>query len=268
MYPYISLLRINVCLLSVLALLISSILAHAFVFELFYAFVAVFLICGAGNVINDYFDIYIDKINKPHRPIASGNVSKKNALNYFIFLCISGLIFAYLVSPDLFILALINVIILFFYSWKFKSIALLGNIIVSYLASSSFLAGGLILGTFYSINHIILILFTVSFFGTLSREVLKDIEDEKGDKKLKLKTLPILIGSKKSKLFAYTILLFACILLLLPVFVLSILYLIGMLPGIGICLYAIYSHKNVTKSQKLIKLAMFIIILGFLLGTI
>ncbi len=267
MNPYIKLLRPNVCLLAVFALIVGSVVAHALVFNLLYAIIAVFLISGAGNVINDYFDVETDKINKPHRPIASGEISRRNALLYFFILCIFGLIFASLVSFDFFILALINEAVLFLYSWKLKPVALLGNLAVAYLASSSFLAGGLILGSFSELlGSAVLVLFLVSFLGTTSREILKDIEDVEGDKKLGMKTLPILMGEKKSKIVAYAILLLACVSLILPISLLNIFYIPLAIIGVIICLYAIASHNNITRAQKLVKIAMFVIMFGFLVG--
>jgi geranylgeranylglycerol-phosphate geranylgeranyltransferase len=264
MNPHIELIRPNVCLLSVLGLIVGAIVAGALVTELVYALIAVFLICGAGNVINDVFDVEIDKINKPNRPIPSGRIDRGQAKVFFGLLVVIGAVLAYLVSVLFLLIALINIVVLYVYSWKLKPVAFVGNVAVAYLGASSFLAAGLILGDF-SISTAVFALAVVSFLGTLSREILKDMEDAYGDFKEGARTLPIRIGMRWSKLVAYIILTGACLSLILPLEVLSVYYLIGAVPGVIICAASLMYTP--AKAQKLIKIAMYLVMAGFLLGS-
>ncbi|MBI5347027.1 MAG: geranylgeranylglycerol-phosphate geranylgeranyltransferase [Candidatus Aenigmarchaeota archaeon] len=269
MNPYCKLLRPTVCLLSAFGLLVGAIVAQALVPVLALGLIAAFIICGAGNAINDYFDYEIDKINQPKRPIPSGRVSRKAALIYFAVLSIAGAALAFFVSLPFFVIAVFNIFVLFIYSWKLKPVALIGNAAVAYLAASSFLAAGLIISNFNSLwGSAIFMLAVVSFLGTIAREIIKDVEDIKGDEKLGMRTLPIVVGEKIAKAVAYAILVIACASLIWPYQMLSTYYLIGAIPGILACLYAIAKHKNPRKSQKMVKVAMYFVMLGFLLGSL
>ena len=79
--------RLNNVIISFLTIIVAAELAGGldpFSNVLLAAFAAAFITIGA-NVINDYFDIDIDRINKPDRPLAAGEISRKLALNYFVF---------------------------------------------------------------------------------------------------------------------------------------------------------------------------------------
>ena len=97
---YLKLLRPNVCVMAVLGLVIGCVVGcvDADIMSFSCAVVATFLICGSGNVINDYFDYEIDKVNKPYRVLASNKVSRKSAFLFFLVLGFFGLLLAYFVS--------------------------------------------------------------------------------------------------------------------------------------------------------------------------
>ena len=274
MNSYVELLRPNNGILAVLGMVIGAIVGTSFVasksVEIILAIIVAFFINGAGNVINDYFDHNIDKINRPDRPIPSGRVKRKNVATYFFALIAVSLLLSWFVSADFFIIALVNSIVSFVYSWKLKGTPLLGNLSVSWLAASTFIAGALIVHTFAALPTAVLIFGAIGFLGTLSREIFKDVEDVKGDKENGAKTLPIVIGEKSAELFASFVLLVGIFSLLIPVYnhMFSIFYYIGAVPAIFICLAAIAKMKNPHKSQKLIKIAMYFIFLGFILGTV
>ncbi len=267
---YFSILRPSVCFLSAFAILVGSIVAGTTGFPLLvlYAIIASFLITGAGNVVNDIFDVEIDKINAPHRPLPAGKISKNTAWLYFAILEIIGLAFAIMINANFLALAIVNSILLFVYSWKLKPVALVGNLIVSFLAASNFIAAGLILFSYSAIPYAILIISAISFFGTLSRELIKDTADVKGDKEKGAKTLPIMIGEKKTLGLAYIVLILTIISLALPVYLslFTYVYLVGAVPAILLSLYAM--KKKPEKSHKYIKLAMYFVILGFVLGAV
>ncbi len=276
---YFSILRPSVCFLSAFAIFVGAIVAGSGLLDAFgvissfplfviYAIIASFLITGAGNVVNDIFDVEIDKINAPHRPIPAGKISRNRAWIYFIILEIIGLVFSYLINVNFLTIAIVNSFLLFVYSWKLKPVALIGNIIVSFLAASNFIAAGLIIFSFSSLPYTILIISAISFFGTLSRELIKDTADVKGDRAKNAKTLPILIGEKKTLVLAYIILILTIISLALPVYLnlFTYVYLVGAVPAVLLSIYAM--TKKPQKSHKYIKMAMYFVILGFVLGAV
>jgi geranylgeranylglycerol-phosphate geranylgeranyltransferase len=270
MNPYLDIIRPNVCILSILGIIVGSIVTGAIYSPLVIpAVIAAFLITAAGNVINDYFDHKTDSLNAPGRPIPSGKLSRQRALYYAIILNLVGLIFSAFITTDFLILAVINTAVLFVYAWRLKKLPLVGNISVSYLSASTFLASGLIIGNFSGLwGSAIFILALISLTGTLSREIFKDIEDIEGDKAIKARTLPIILGEKPSAGLAYIILYYTCAMLILPValVILSLYYLIGAVPAILVCIYAYRSGPE--KAQKMIKIAMYLVFLGFILGSV
>ena len=140
---------------------------------------------------------------------------------------------------------------------------------MSWLAGSTFIGGAVILHTFSSLPVAALLLASIAFLGTLSREIFKDIEDVKGDKEGGAKTLPIATGEKAARIAASVVLVVGILSLLAPLYIslFSVFYYIGVVPAILICLLAI-AKKNAHKSQKFIKIAMYFIFLGFILGTV
>jgi geranylgeranylglycerol-phosphate geranylgeranyltransferase len=267
---YIEMMRPYNGVLAILGIIIGALVAHVYSIYVIPAVIVAFLLNGAGNVINDYFDYKIDKINRPKRPIPSGRVTRKNVLNYFLLLTAIGLIISCFISPYFLGIAIINTIVAFAYSWKLKGTALIGNIAVSWLAASTFLAGALISYAFHSIPPGVVILSSIAFLGSLSREIVKDVEDVRGDKTARIRTLPIVAGERAAKILAAIILIAAILSLLLPAYLslFSVFYYIGMIPAVLICLAAMAYMKNTHRSQKLIKTAMYFVFLGFLLGAL
>ncbi|MEE9323755.1 MAG: UbiA family prenyltransferase [Candidatus Aenigmarchaeota archaeon] len=152
---------------------------------------AVFLITGAGNVFNDYVDVEADRVNRPGRPIPSGRVSRNSALIFSVMLFILGNFCALLINGLCFTITMINSFLLIMYSVSFQHKIFLGNITIGYLVGSVFLFGGAV---FLEIR-LVMILTVLAMLTTISREIVKDMEDFKGDRKSFLKK----IASKISK---------------------------------------------------------------------
>jgi len=154
--------------------------------------VIVALITAAGNVINDYFDADIDLINRPERPIPSGTVALRAARSFAVTLFLAGILIA-LFTPVLCLsIAVINSLILVLYAAKLKSMPVVGNAAVAYLAASIFLFGGAFAGWDGLVRMIPLA--AITFLATMVREILKDAEDVEGDAAGGADTLPIRIG--------------------------------------------------------------------------
>ncbi|MBP2172352.1 UbiA family prenyltransferase [Methanococcus voltae] len=274
---YFELLRTKNCISASVGALISALIASNFQFtystELIIIFLVVFLICGYGNAINDIYDLEIDKINKPERPIPSGRVSLKSAKIFSMSIVILGLILSFF-NIYCTILAIFNAFILYMYAKKYKKNKIIGNILVGYLTGSVFLFGGIAVNNIYDI----IILFVSAMLAIWSREIIKDYEDIKGDELEGVMSLPIKNKSLSLKL--------ATLLLILAILVSPIPYLIGIfgiyyLIGILVCdllflaaIYPIIKSKfgkkdvNAKKISKNIKLTMNLVLLSYIIGSI
>ena len=163
------------------------------------------LITAAGYIINDYFDIHIDEINKPGKNLVGKSISKRFAKNIFYSMSALGIISGFYVAiqiskPAMGLLPLFSTVSLWMYSSFYKRRLFSGNIIVSILCALSILIVGLYEPEFYK-NFIYLIWFAVpAFILTFIRELIKDMEDIDGDELSQCKTAPIVLGIKKTKI--------------------------------------------------------------------
>lgn len=161
------------------------------------AFLAAMFVAAGGNAINDYFDRKIDKVNRPQRPIPSGRIRERDALVAAQILFILGILLAVRINPYCVLLAALNSLVLAFYAWGIKRRGLAGNIAIGYLVGSTFLFGGLAIGdlSLYKLE-IIGTLAAMAALSTVGRELIKDIEDMRGDRKPGFKTFPLCHGSR------------------------------------------------------------------------
>jgi geranylgeranylglycerol-phosphate geranylgeranyltransferase len=221
---FLDLIRFRNCGMTFIAVLLGASFidfGQVFTIKVLMAGLAAFLITGAGNIINDYFDFEIDRINRPHRALPSNKISKSDAMMLSLALFAIGLGMSKYVNIYCFLIALSNVIVLLAYGKYSKKMYLGSNLIVSYLVASIFVYGAfanqtgtdfLEMGKF----QMVALLSTCAFFATLSREVMKDIEDIEGDRKKYSITLPIRLGVEKALEISKSFLFVAMILSLAP----------------------------------------------------
>ena len=234
-----------------------------------FTFAAVALLCAAGNIINDYFDLESDIINKPKRPIPSGRIQKNTAIALGILLAAVGISAAYSLNISAFVLAIINLTVLYTYS-RIKQVTPFGNAIVAYLAASVFLFGGLAAGSIQKVRMLALL----SGLATLAREITKDIEDVKGDKFRKT-TLATYYGDKVAGIIAGVTLILAIFLSILPLqmhlFGENYLYVIFVADCIfAYCAYRLVADptKYAADNARLEKIGMWVALVAFIAGTI
>ncbi len=233
-------------------------------------FFTVFVVTGAGNAINDYFDADIDAINRPDRPIPSGRLKKELAFKVSIILFALGCIIAYFTGSIPFFIAAFNSLLLFSYAFSLKRKVFVGNICVSYLSGSTFLFGGSAYGE--KGIEATFVLFFLSMLATLSREIVKAIEDIEGDRKDGASTLPILIGERPSAYIASITGITAVGLSPLP-YIMNIFneyYLFFVSAADIVFLYAVVLilTKRPSASSKYFKVAMFLALIAFIAGGI
>jgi geranylgeranylglycerol-phosphate geranylgeranyltransferase len=238
-------------------------------------FLTYFFIAGSGMVINDIYDIEIDKINRPERPIPSGRITLKQAKVLFIVCLVIGLTFA-IYHSFLFNLGILNIFIVAFFGfigWLYakwgKKSGFIGNIIVSISFSIGLIYGAIL--NSLNIPAYIYFFFLTSFFLLLSREIIKGCEDIEGDKIEGVKTLAIKIGIKKSIKISMIFSILAIIFFILPNFtniINPLLFLISMVFGlIDVTYVVIIMLKKELSKQDLKKISLLLKI-GALLGLI
>ena len=110
--------------------------------SLLLAAVSASFIAAAGYIINDYYDVKIDKINRPDRPLVSGSLSGRAAIIFYFIFSLTGLSLAAIINYIALIITFLTVILLYIYSYKIKSITLLGNLSIAFLTGLTFIYGG------------------------------------------------------------------------------------------------------------------------------
>lgn len=202
-------------------------------FDFFLLVFSTVLIAAAGNIINDYFDVKADKINKPQKVIIGKFIKPRWAIvlhwmmNFVAFAIACYLSWRYETFWYVFI-HLLSINVLWFYSMYFKRRFLIGNLMIAGLTALVPILCGIHFLEFIQSQHIDLhnswtietplhtgwafgsyfntfvVLVFAFYAGTLNliREIIKDIEDVQGDLILRAKTLPIVLGKRKTKVIA------------------------------------------------------------------
>jgi 4-hydroxybenzoate polyprenyltransferase len=160
------------------------------------------MVAAAGYIINDYMDVKLDLINKPNQVIVGKSISRRWAM-FLHFLLSAGAFFIGLsISKKIGFAVLCCSFLLWIYSQFLKKTYLTGNILVSLLSASS-----LLILFLFKTNELqsygIYSYAGFAFIITLIREIIKDMEDMKGDHAYQSKTLPIVSGIRKTKTILY-----------------------------------------------------------------
>lgn len=187
--------------------------------DFFLLLIASVLIAAAGYIINDYFDIQIDNVNKPERLILGKLIKRRWAMLLHLVLSLAGLFLTAIVAmhlDNLLLLGLnfLSILMLLLYSSTFKKKLLIGNIIISVL--TAWVVGVLFIteirlnDTVYmqlnqaalgSLYKVTLFYAGFAFIVSLIREVVKDMEDMEGDRRFGCETMPIKWGIPSTKVF-------------------------------------------------------------------
>jgi len=215
--------RVRNCAMTFFAVLLGASFINfntMFGYKVLLAGSAAFIVTGAGNIINDYFDYEIDRINRPKRPLPSGKIKRGDAMMLSLVLFMLGLGISKYVNDFCLGIAIMNSIVLLLYGKYSKKMYIVSNLTVAYLVASVFVYGALANLEAEGFDlvkfNLLAIVSLCAFFATLAREVMKDIEDIHGDIKKYAVTLPIRLGVKKARKIASSFIYIAIFLSAVP----------------------------------------------------
>ncbi|MFX0102436.1 MAG: geranylgeranylglycerol-phosphate geranylgeranyltransferase [Candidatus Hodarchaeota archaeon] len=244
--------------------------------------VVYFFTAGASNLINDYFDLEIDKINRPERALPRGAISKEDAMKYFFLLCAISIglsIVVGLFTPNPILIPVSNSFFLFvgyFYAWKGKKSGFPGNLIVGLSFPFGIPFGAMYIASIVNIAPKVWFFYATSAFGLISRELVKGMEDIEGDKKFNIKTIANTKGFKTAMVMSLVFSSCAILVFTLPAFLydLGLPFIIFMMLGnaavVG-SMVLILKDRESKKNQKyaslLLKVGGFIGLVGYVFAS-
>lgn len=255
--------------------------------ELIWLIIASVFIAGAGYIINDYFDLNIDQINKPKKNVFVRSINRRWAIICHFLLSAAGIVATALaVGLGKWYLILANIlciILLWFYSTSFKRQLLIGNIVIALLTAWTVLIlffafteprEAVVGGTPATVKffRITFLYAGFAFIVSMIREAIKDMEDMEGDARYGCKTLPIIAGIRTTKIYvAVWSVVFLAALIILQLYIMQFQWWYDMAYGLVfiiaplICLIIQLSKANKSSDfTKLSNLSKFIMFTGIL----
>tara|TARA_R110000751_G_scaffold102701_1_gene197424 strand:- start:35888 stop:36802 length:915 start_codon:yes stop_codon:yes gene_type:complete len=213
--------------------------------------IATICIAAAGNIINDIYDVEIDKVNKPNKVVIGKRISERNANRLFVLFNIVGVAIGFYLAnsigkPSFAALFIVFSALLYLYASYLKGILLIGNLLVSALVAMSLIIVALFdlfpaitpqnQATQSAVFKIVLQYALFALFINFIREIIKDLQDINGDKKGGMNTLPIALGRKRT---------------------ISIVFLLGVFMTLGV---VFYMYENLYNQQTLLLYFLFAIV--------
>ncbi|MDP7444726.1 MAG: geranylgeranylglycerol-phosphate geranylgeranyltransferase [Candidatus Poseidoniia archaeon] len=157
-------------------------------------FLTGFLISSYSMVVNDWYDLEVDRINSPDRPLASGRIHPKTAAVFAGIMLTIGLISSILIGLDTFIIASVFAAIAWIYNYQGKKQMLLGNMMVAASVAIPYIYGGATVGMID--DRLLWFLALTSFLAATGREIIKTIADVNGDAARQVKSIARVYGSR------------------------------------------------------------------------
>lgn len=274
MIHYIKLFRPVNCLITFLSVIVAAFIASSDSFPfitVFFAAVAAVLVAAAGYVINDYYDIEIDKIAHPKRPLVIGVINKNKVIIIYTALNFIALVISFWISPIAFGFVLFTIIQLLLYSILLKKVILFSNFVVACLTGMVFIFGGIVVENVTASVIPAIFAFLINFI----REIVKDMEDIEGDLNAGVVTFSARYGIKKSKLI---ILIITAILVLFTIypflfqfykieyFIFIMILVNPLLVYFLKSIYENHSKENLKRMSLLLKLNMLVGLIAIYLG--
>lgn len=165
-------------------------------FRLYLLVLSTVLIAAAGYMINDYYDVKIDYVNRPHEVIVGKGIKRRMVIFLHSILNFAGIGLGFLISPGIGLINFTAAFLLWLYSNRLKREPFIGNVTVALLTATAIF----LVGYYYQKSELLILTYSIfAFFLNLIREIIKDIEDRQGDRKHGCRTLPIVLGFRKTK---------------------------------------------------------------------
>lgn len=164
--------------------------------QLLLGFLSVFFISAATLILNDYFDLEVDRINMPNRPLPSGQVTARDVIALSVIVTLLGLTLSALISLQALLVAILVWIVGFLYNWRFKRTGFLGNLMVSFSVGMTFIFGGLVVGLPFA--KPVLVFAIIAALIDLGEEIAGDALDAQGDKHIGSRSLALLWGTENA----------------------------------------------------------------------
>ncbi|MFT7204740.1 MAG: 4-hydroxybenzoate polyprenyltransferase [Algoriphagus sp.] len=222
------------------------------------------IITAAGYMINDYYDVKIDYVNRPDEVVVGKGIKRRMVIFLHTFLNLTGVGLGFVVAPRIGIINFIAAFLLWLYSNRLKRKPFVGNLTVALLTGLAIY----LIGFYYQKSLLLVLTYAIfAFYLNLIREIIKDIEDRHGDRKHGCRTLPIVIGFRKTKDVIFLIAICFVSTILIITFEINKPYLFYYFGGLGIFyMYFMYKIYQADRKDHFTKLSMFAKIL-MLVGT-
>jgi geranylgeranylglycerol-phosphate geranylgeranyltransferase len=232
-------------------------------------FMTGFAICAFSMVVNDYYDIDVDRVNQPSRPLPSGALSKSDAVAIAAVTLILGFITTALTLDfqALLIVALYS-FLAWLYDFRAKKYGVAGNMVVASSLAIPFVYGGVISGG-QVLDSLLLFMASTSFLAGVGREIVKAMADVPGDQKRGVRSYASVHGMRAASLLGALFFLAAVVTSVLPLFVISVndFYRVGVLLPDAAFVYLAYrivTRPDVARALSVKKEAL----MGMLVGLI
>ena len=230
------------------------------------------VVTGAGNILNDYFDLNVDRINKPNRPLPAGTITPRAALAWYGALTLAVTAAAvWLVPRDVLLLIIAWEVALAVYAAWCKRWLVAGNVLVAAISSSAFFAGAMVAGN----ARAAVIPAAIAFAFVLCREIVKGAEDIAGDRSGGVHTLAVVLGAPRAGSIAATLMLVLAALMPLPAlvsgyhagyFFVMELMVVPVLLTSALRVAGSAERRDYTTTTRSLKLGMFVGIVAIALG--
>lgn len=196
---------------NILVLVIAQYLTSAFILapelplravlfddNLFFLILSTTTVIASGYIINNFYDSEKDLINRPRKTMLDRFISQRTKLSVYFLLNFAAIFFASYVSFRAVVFFSIYIFMIWFYSYRIKKLLFLGNLVASILAITPFFV---VFVYYKNFETVIFIHATFLYIMIVMRELVKDLENLKGDLIQNYKTIPVVYGEKLSKFF-------------------------------------------------------------------
>ncbi|MDN3687079.1 geranylgeranylglycerol-phosphate geranylgeranyltransferase [Cyclobacterium jeungdonense] len=217
-------------------------------YHLYLLITSTVILTGSGYMINDYYDVKIDYVNRPKAVVIGKGMKRRMVMILHTVMNLVGISLGMLVHPKIGAITFLAAFLLWLYSNSLKRLPFIGNLTVASLTGLAIW----IVGLYYQKSELLVLTYALfAFFINLIREILKDIEDRNGDRKHGCRTLPIVLGFRKTKqiIFFIAVLFVGAILFVTFKINEPLLFVYFSLLSVFFCLFMVKIYKADRKSH-------------------